>query len=162
MFLPRLSGTGKQMPSTHTNLLYHIVFSTKCRIPLITQNLQDELYRYTGGIIRAEGGVSLEIGGTTDHLHLLTRFKPAISVSEMLGRIKANSSKWANENKMKLRKFGWQEGCGAFSVSESQVNSVVNYIRGQEEHHRKQTFQEEYVALLQKHGIEYDEKYLWD
>jgi hypothetical protein len=80
----------------------------------------------------------------------------------MLGRIKANSSKWANENKMELRKFGWQEGYGAFSVSESQVPAVTNYIRGQEEHHRKQTFQEEYVALLQKHGIEYNEKYLWD
>jgi putative transposase len=150
------------MPSTHTNLLYHVVFSTKCRIPLITKNIQDELYRYIGGIIHNEDGVSLEIGGTNDHMHLLAKFKSAISVSEMLGRIKANSSKWANENKMELRKFGWQEGYGAFSVSESQVNSVVKYIRGQEEHHRKQTFQEEYVALLQKHGIEYDEKYLWD
>jgi REP element-mobilizing transposase RayT len=150
------------MPSTHTNLLYHVVFSTKCRIPLITKNIQDELYRYIGGIIRAEGGVSLEIGGTKDHLHLLAKFKPATSVSEMLGRIKANSSKWANENKMKLRKFGWQEGYGAFSVSESQVPAVTNYIRDQEEHHRKQTFQEEYVVLLKKHGIEYDEKYLWD
>jgi putative transposase len=155
-------GTNYNMPSTHTNLLYHVIFSTKCRIPLITNNLQDELYRYIGGIIRAEGGVSLEIGGISDHVHLLVKFKPAISVSEMLGRIKANSSKWANENKMKLRKFGWQEGYGAFSVSESQINPIVKYIRSQEVHHRKQTFQEEYVALLKKHGIEYDEKYLWD
>jgi putative transposase len=150
------------MPSTHTNLLYHIVFSTKCRIPLITKNIQEELYRYIGGIIRGEGGISLEIGGTIDHIHLLTKFKPAISISEMLARIKANSSKWVNENNMKLRKFGWQEGYGAFSVSESQIGAVGKYIRGQEEHHRKQTFQEEYVALLKRHGIEYDERYLWD
>ena len=150
------------MPSTHTNLLYHVVFSTKCRIPLITKKLQDELYRYIGGIIHAEGGVSLELGGTNDHIHLLVKFKPAVSVSVMLGRIKANSSKWANENKMKLRKFGWQEGYAAFSVSESQVGEVARYIQRQEEHHRKQTFQEEYVALLRRHVIEYDERYLWD
>jgi putative transposase len=150
------------MPSTHTNLLYHLVFSTKCRIPLITKKLQDELYRYIGGIIRAEGGVSLEIGGTIDHIHLLAKLKPAISVSAMLARIKANSSKWANENEMELRKFGWQEGYGAFSVSESQVPAVMKYIRGQEEHHRTHTFQEEYVVLLQKHGVQYDERYLWD
>jgi putative transposase len=150
------------MPSTHTNLLYHIVFSTKCRIPFITTKLQDELYRYIGGIIRAEGGISLEIGGTIDHIHLLVKLKPAVSVSDMLARIKANSSKWANENKMELRKFGWQEGYGAFSVSESQVGAVAKYIRGQEEHHRKQTFQEEYLALLRRHKIEYDERYLWE
>jgi putative transposase len=150
------------MPSTHTYLLYHIVFSTKCRIPLITNNLQEELYRYIGGIIRAEGGVALEIGGINDHIHLLTKFKPAISVSEMLSRIKANSSKWANVTKMKLRKFGWQEGYSAFSVSESLVDAVAKYIRGQEEHHHNQTFHDEYVALLRRHGIEYDERYLWD
>jgi putative transposase len=81
------------MPSTYTNLLYHVVFSTKQRIPLITADLQEELYKYIGGIIRAEGGVQLEIGGTNDHVHILTKFKPAISVSEMLAKIKANSSK---------------------------------------------------------------------
>lgn len=80
----------------------------------------------------------------------------------MLGRIKGNSSKWANETKMKIRKFGWQEGYGAFSVSESQASAVAKYIRSQEEHHRQQSFQEEFVALLKRHGIAYDERYLWD
>jgi REP element-mobilizing transposase RayT len=150
------------MPSTYTNLLYHIVFSTKERVPLIADDWQEELYRYIGGIIRAEGGVQLEIGGIDDHVHILAKFKPAISVSEMLNKIKANSSKWANDHKMKMRKFAWQEGYAAFSVSESQVPNLVTYIRNQAEHHRKQTFQEEFVALLKRHGIEYDPKYLWD
>jgi putative transposase len=150
------------MPSTYTNLLYHIVFSTKDRIPLITDNLQEEVYKYIGGIIRNEGGIQLEVGGTSDHIHILAKLKPAVSVSEMLNRIKSNSSKWANEEKMQLRKFGWQEGYAAFSVSESQVPTVKQYIRGQKEHHRKQSFQEEFVALLERHGIEYDPRYLWD
>jgi putative transposase len=151
-----------EMPSTHTNLLYHLGFSTKCRIPLITPNFQEELYRYIGGIIHGEGGIFLEIGGINDHIHILTKFKPSITVSEMTARIKGNSSKWVNEEKLEMRKFGWQEGYGAFSVSESQVPGLTKYIRTQEEHHHKQTFQEEYVALLQKHRIEYDERYLWD
>ncbi len=150
------------MPSTYTNLLYHIIFSTKDRIPLISAEFEEELYRYIGGIIRTEGGVQLEIGGTTDHIHILAKFKPAISVSEMLAKIKANSSKWLNENKVKLRKFGWQEGYAAFTVSESQAPTVREYIRNQEEHHRKQTYQEEFVALLERHAIEYDPCYLWD
>jgi REP element-mobilizing transposase RayT len=150
------------MPSTYTNLLYHIVFSTKQRISLINTESQEELYRYIGGIIRAEGGVQLEIGGMSDHLHILAKFKPAISVSEMLAKIKANSSKWVNDHKMKFRKFGWQEGYAAFSVSESQAPAVAEYIRNQEEHHRKQTYQEEFLALLKRHGIEYDPRYLWD
>ncbi|MEX0612030.1 MAG: IS200/IS605 family transposase [Pirellulales bacterium] len=148
------------MPSTYTNLLYHIVFSTKQRIPLIINEFQEELYRYIGGIIRAEGGVLLEIGGTTDHVHILAKFKPATSVSEMLAKIKANSSKWVNDHKMKLRKFGWQEGYAAFTVSESQAPAVAVYIRNKDEHHRKQTYQEELLALLQRHGIEYDPRYL--
>jgi REP element-mobilizing transposase RayT len=150
------------MPSTYTNLLYHIVFSRKQRIPLITDELKEELYRYIGGIVRAEGGVLLEIGGTKDHAHLLVKFKPAVSVSEMLAKIKANSSKWVNDHKMKFRKFGWQEGYAAFTVSESQAPPVRDYIRNQEEHHRRQTYQDEVVALLQRHGIEYDPQYLWD
>jgi putative transposase len=150
------------MPSTYTNLLYHIVFSTKQRASLITKEYQEELYRYIGGIIRAEGGVQLEIGGTNDHVHVLAKFKPAIAVSEMLAKVKANSSKWANDHKAKMRSFAWQEGFAAFTVSESKVPSVREYIKNQEEHHRKQTYQEEFVALLQRHGIECDPRYLWD
>jgi REP element-mobilizing transposase RayT len=149
------------MPSTYTNLVYHIVFSTKNRQPLITDEFKEELYRYIGGIIRAEGGVQIEIGGVADHVHILAKFKPSIAVSDMLRLIKANSSKWANEGKSKQH-FAWQEGFSAFSVSESQFDLVRRYIRNQEEHHRGQSFQEELVALLEKHGVDYDSRYLLD
>jgi putative transposase len=149
------------MPSTYTNLLYHIVFSTKERQPLITSDFKGELYHYIGGIIRAEGGKQLEIGGIEDHVHILAKLKPAIAVSDALRLIKANSSKWANEGKSKTR-FAWQEGFAAFSVSESQVDPVTHYIRHQEEHHAGQTYQEEFVTLLERHGVEYDLRYLWD
>src|SRR5687767_4686723 len=122
------------MAGTYTNLLYHLVFSTKDRIPLITKGLQQDLYSYMGGIIRGEGGILIEIGGIADHVHLLTKFKPTKSVSEMLNRIK---SKWVNEeHASNLRKFGWQDGYAALTVSESLVPSVRSYIRNQENHHR--------------------------
>ena len=150
------------MPTTYTNLLYHIVFSTKSRAPLIADEWKEEMYRYIGGIIRAEGGVPIEIGGINDHVHILAKLKPTVSVPELLNKIKSNSSKWASDHKMKMRKFGWQEGYAAFSVNESQVPRLVAYIRNQAEHHRKQTFQEELIEFLERHGVEYDPKYLWD
>lgn len=148
------------MPNTYTNLLYHIVFSTKDRKPLVTENLKEELYKYTSGIIREEGGVNLEIGGVEDHIHLLSKFKASVSVSDMLRLIKANSSKWANERIN--GEFAWQEGYAAFSVSESQVVPVRRCIRNQAQHHRRQSYQEEFVELLDRHGVEYDSRYLWD
>lgn len=151
-----------EMPTTYTNLIYHIVFSTKQRIPLINEEFQEELYRYIGGIIRGEGGVQLEIGGTADHIHILVKLKPVISISELLAKVKANSSKWVNDHKLELRRFGWQEGYAAFTVSESQLPVVREYIRNQEKHHYRQSFQKEFIALLHKHDIQYDPKYLWD
>jgi putative transposase len=148
------------LSSTYTNLLYHILFSTKSREPIITADWKEELYRYLGGIIRAEGGVCLEIGGIEDHVHILAKLKPTISVAEMLKLIKANSSKWVNDHKVIDRGFGWQVGYAAFSVRESQVEAVRHYVRNQEQHHRKQTYQEELIALLERHGIEYDPRYL--
>lgn len=149
------------MPSTYSNLLYHIVFSTKDRAPLISDEIKEELYRYMAGIAREEGGTLLEIGGIEDHVHLLAKFKPSIAVSDMLRLIKTNSSKWMHEEKGHPR-FGWQEGYAAFSVSESQVVAVRRYIRNQAVHHRRQSFQEEFVAMLERHGVEYDPRYLWD
>ena len=96
-----------------------------------------------------------------DQVHLLTKFKPAKSVSEMLNRIKAKSSKWVNEEKLPSRSFDWQDGYSAFSVSESQVDPVRHYIRDQANHHRRLSYQEELRALLEKHGVEYDERYVW-
>jgi putative transposase len=150
------------MAGTYTNLLYHLVFSTKNRLPMISNALREDLYSYIGGIIRGEGGVLLEINGMSDHVHLLVKLKPSKSISEMLNRIKAKSSKWLNEEKLKLQKFGWQDGFAAFTVSESQVELVRQYIRDQQEHHRRISYQDEVRALLEKHGVEFEERYLWD
>jgi REP element-mobilizing transposase RayT len=150
------------MAGTFTNLVHHLVFSTKNRIPLISARLEKDLYAYIAGIIRGEGGQLLEIGGMPDHIHILARMGPTRSVSETLKRIKANSSKWINQDTARVRKFGWQDGYAAFSVSQSQVVSVRRYIREQKQHHGRKSFQDEFRALLEKHGIEYDDRYLWD
>ena len=149
------------MAGTYTNLIYHMVFSTKERAPLLTDDVASELYPYIGGIIRGEGGVALEIGGMADHLHLLVQLKPKPSVADVLMKIKGNSSKWMNEQQKCSCRFGWQEGYGAFSVSESQVPVVAKYIQSQEDHHRSRGFKEEFIEFLEKHGIEYDDRYIW-
>ena len=150
------------MAGTFTNLLYHVIFSTKHRQPIITPDLQPDLYKYIGGIIRGQDGVLFEIGGIRDHVHLVAKFKPDASVAEMVRLIKANSSKWVNERPHPMGRFEWQVGYGASTVSESQLAAVREYVRSQEEHHRTRTFQEEFVEFLKRHGIEYDERYLWD
>jgi len=149
------------MANTYTNLLYHIIFSTKDRIPLITDDLREELYKYMGGIVRGEKGILISIGGMPDHVHLAAKFKAGISMSDMLRKIKANSSKWANEKLNNRSKFAWQNGFGAFTVSESQLDALLHYIKRQEEHHRNKTFKEEFLEFLKKQNIEYEEKYLW-
>jgi len=150
------------MAGTFTNLLYHIVFSTKNRKDLIGPDLRNDLYNYIGGIIRGEKGALLTIGGTADHVHILARLHPTISISDMLRRIKAGSSKMVNDNKNPDGGFFWQGGYGAFSVSESSATSVAEYIGNQEEHHKKMTFKEEFILFLKRHKIEYDERYIWD
>ncbi|MEE8142434.1 MAG: IS200/IS605 family transposase [Planctomycetota bacterium] len=150
------------MANTYTNLLYHIVYSTKHREPLITPALRENLYSYIGGIIRGESGTLLQIGGMPDHLHLVTRFKSEPSVAQMVKTFKAKSSKWVNEQPNRPGRFSWQTGYGAFTVSPSQLEKVIRYVRCQEEHHRIVSFKEELVLLLDRHGIEYDEQYLWD
>lgn len=148
------------MAGTYTNLLFHLVFSTKERLPLITESVEGELHGYIGGIIRGEGGVLLEIGGVPDHVHLLARFKADASVSMMIRKIKAPSSKWMNERPDARERFEWQGGYGAFSVSESRVPAVRRYLRRQKEHHKQTSFREELISLFKAHGIQYDERYL--
>jgi putative transposase len=148
------------MASTFTNLLFHIVFSTKDRTPSIHEGLRERLYEYMGGIIRGERGTLLEIGGVPDHVHLLAKLKSDISIAEMVRLIKSNSSKWVNESIDPTGRFEWQTGYGAFSVSESQAKKVQKYIANQESHHAKVSFRDELITLLKKHGIEYDERYL--
>jgi putative transposase len=150
------------MANTYTNLLYHIIFSTKERIPFIKPSLRDDLHGYLGGIVRELGGTALEVGGVADHVHLLVKLTPKIALSDFMRSLKAGSSKWMNEEKMKLRKFGWQDGYAAFTVSKSQAPSVRKYIKSQERHHQRIGYQEEFLELLRRHDIEYDERYLWD
>ena len=121
---------------SHTHLLYHLVFSTKNREPLITPEAQQPLYSFIGGIIRKRRGTCIEIGGVMDHIHILARFRPSIAVSTMLQEIKGISSSWAKGQLRTAKALYWQEGYGGFSVSQSQAQEVIQYIRNQEAHHQ--------------------------
>ena len=147
------------MPHTFTNLLAHIIFSTKERAPLIDAELRPKLHAYLGGIVRELNGTPLIINGTNDHVHLLVSMPPTISASDAMRVLKTNSSKWVHATRRKP--FGWQTGYGAFSVSKSNVEAVGRYIADQEEHHRKISFKEEFISFLKKHEIEYDERFIW-
>ena len=148
------------MSQTASNLIVHMVFSTKARQPLITPEIRSDVFAYLGGIIRETDGTALIVGGTSDHVHLLIRLRPVHAVAEIARVLKANSSRWMREKWN--RKFAWQNGYGAFSVSESNVSEVTRYIANQEEHHKKVTFQQEYMAFLKKNKIAYDERYIWE
>ena len=149
------------MPQSFTNLIYHIVFSTKNRQPLITDDVKSRLYDYIGGTIRGTGGISLAINGMDDHVHVLTKLRPDKSVSDVLRDLKANSSGWMHYVFPELKDFSWQNGYGAFTVSASQVEKVREYISNQEEHHKKVgSFRDEFIKMLRANKIEFDEKYL--
>jgi putative transposase len=140
--------------------LLHFIFSTLGRRPLIKPEFRDDLFAYLGGIVREMNGAALIVNGTGDHVHMLVRIRPVHSSAEIARVVKANSSKWVREKWS--REFAWQAGYGVFSVSESNVAAVNKYIAGQEEHHKKHSFQEEYVAFLKKNHVEYDERYIWN
>ena len=150
------------MANTFSQLYIHIVFSVKGRENLIHAKWKDELYKYVCGIVNGNHQKVYAIGGMPDHIHLLVSIKPDISISELVRDIKSNSSKWINNKKFVLGKFQWQEGFGAFSYAQSQIDVVINYINNQEQHHTKKSFKEEYVELLQKFKIDFDEKYLFE
>ncbi len=141
---------------------FHCVFSTKERRPLITPALQRRLWPFMAGIARQNKMQAIEIGGVADHVHILLSLPTTIAPAKALQLIKGGSSKWVHETFPEHRLFAWQEKYGAFSVSVSQLDKIVQYIRGQEAHHRTRPFQEEFLALLKKHRVEYDERYLWD
>jgi putative transposase len=148
------------MATTFANLIYHIVFSTKNRIPSIGPEIREPLYQYMGGILRGEGGILLEIGGMPDHVHILAKMKPSMAPAEIVKKVKGGSSKWLNERPDRSGRFEWQAGYAAFSVSASLVETVRRYIRRQEEHHREISFRDELITLLERNGIPYDERYL--
>lgn len=149
------------MPQTYSQILLHVVFSTKDRMAHITPEIRASLHAYIGGIVRNLGGTALAVGGTADHVHALLHLPPDCHASECVRTIKANASKWIHERWPEQRLFSWQNGYAAFSVSRSNADTVVKYIASQEEHHRNYSFREEFVALLQRHGIPHDERFLW-
>ncbi len=149
------------MAGTFTFLGIHFVFSTKNRIPTISSDINDRLYAYIGGIIKELGGILIEINTMPDHIHFYVYMPKTVSVSKFMEIVKANSSKWVHVTFPEKRDFGWQDGYGAFSVSKSSEKQVIQYIRDQQHHHGKISFQEEFIGFLDKYNIEYDEKYIW-
>lgn len=150
------------MAGTYTNILFHVVFSTKGRRALITTELQPRLYEYLGGIVRGEKGILYEIGGTANHIHLFFRWRTDETLATLMGNLKSRSSLWVHQTFPERKSFHWQAGYGAFSVSQSQYEKVRNYIVYQPDHHKKKSFKEEFIELLKAHGIEYDERYIWE
>lgn len=150
------------MPHSFTHLLSHVIFSTKGRIPCLDAELKERLFPYMSGIIREFGGSTLAINGTMDHAHLLLLLPATKPVADAMRVLKTNSSRWVHETWARQSAFAWQTGYGAFSVSRSAANEIRLYIENQEDHHRRTTFQEELIGLLERHGIEYDERYMWD
>jgi REP element-mobilizing transposase RayT len=149
------------MAHTFTNLLTHVIFSTQGRQPFLSQNLSPDLLAYMGGIVRRLHGKMIESNARPDHVHCLLSLPATLSVAEALRVLKANSSLWVHEIRHRPT-FAWQTGYGAFSVSQSNLPAVVKYIRNQDQHHRKVTFQEEFITFLKRHGISYDPQYLWE
>ena len=148
------------MSSSHCNLLYHIVFSTKRREPWLTAAIRPRIHRYLGGAIREEKGIALIVNGTADHVHILAKLRQDKAISKLIGELKANSSGWISRTFREAAGFEWQEGYGAFTVSESMLSKVYRYIERQEEHHRSVSFLDEFKVLLKAHGLPFDERYL--
>jgi len=140
----------------------HIVFSTKYRVPMIYQPVQDELYSYIGGICNEMDCQPIKIGGYPDHIHILCLLSKKIALMDLLEETKSSSSKWMKTKGKELKDFYWQNGYGAFSVNPYEIDRVINYIENQKGHHEKKTFQDEYRAFLKKYKVEYDQRYVWD
>jgi putative transposase len=147
---------------SYVSSCFHCVFSTKERRKLITPALQERLWPFLGGIARQNGMTPIIVGGMEDHVHILLSLPATMPVAKAMQLIKGGSSKWIHEEFPDQRLFAWQEKYGAFSVSVSQLETITNYIKNQKEHHRRRSFQEEFLMLLKKHRIEFDERYLWD
>ena len=148
------------MPSTHLSLHYHLVFSTKNREPWFVFEDRHRVHEYLGGTIRNMGGIAHAIGGTGDHVHAALGLKATHCLADVMRELKSESSRWIHEE-LRLSGFGWQEGYGAFTYSATDLEKVRCYVQDQENHHRVKTFQEEYVEMLKRGLVEYDDAYLW-
>lgn len=149
------------MANTYTQISIHAIFAVKGRENIITRNWRDDLHKYIAGIIRKESTI-LAVGGWKDHVHIFAGVPPIIAVADFVQKVKSNSSKWINKQKLVKWKFKWQEGYGAFSYSHSDISNVINYIMNQEEHHKKTSFKEEYLKLLKEFDIDFSDKYLFE
>jgi len=154
--------TTSLMANTYTSLHYHLVFSTRNRERWILPDIEQRVWAYLGGIAKENKMFPIQIGGMEDHVHLLLSASPTLAPSKIAQLIKGGSSAWIHDTFPTMYAFAWQDGYGAFSVSRSNMEEVAAYIRRQRQHHQGKTFQEEYLAFLQKHGVQYDEKFLWD
>jgi REP element-mobilizing transposase RayT len=150
------------MPGTFSQIYIQVVFAVRGRESLIALQWKDELFKYIAGIIKGKNQKPIIVNGMPDHIHAFIGLKPSTAISDIVRDIKNNSTNFVNEKKWVNGKFSWQEGYGAFSYSQSQIDSVYNYILNQEEHHKIKTFREEYIDFLKKFEIEYNEKYLFD
>lgn len=150
------------MANTYSQINIHVVFSVQFRENIITKGFRDDLFKYISGILKNKKQYPLAINGYKDHVHIFFEQHPTTALSEIVKAVKASSSKWINENKFVKGKFSWQEGYGAFSYSHSQRDDVINYIKKQEEHHREASFREEYLSLLNKFEIQFDDHYVFE
>jgi len=146
--------------STYTQIYYHIVFSTKDRVPALLADKRENLFRYVWGILKNENCHLYRINGVEDHVHILTSVHPAISLANLVKKIKISTSKWIKENAAFSAFTHWQDGYGAFTVSHHDKDSVIEYIKNQEEHHKRVSFEDELKDFLVKHGVQFNEKYL--
>ena len=149
------------MAGKYLSLLVHFTWSTANREPWIEPAMREDMYAFIGGIMNKKKAKLIAAGGMFDHIHLYASLPSIISVADFVNAVKANSSRWIHESFSGLRRFAWQEGYGAFSVSKSDEARVIKYVRNQEKHHAKRTFKEELISLLEKHGIPYDRQYIW-
>ena len=146
--------------STFTQIYYHVVFSTKDRVPALTSDKRENLFRYTWGILKNKDCHLYRIGGVEDHIHILTSLHPTTALADLIKDIKVSTSTWINKENVFSQFTHWQDGYGAFTVSHSDKDAVIEYIKGQEEHHKKIPFKDELREFLIKHGVTFDEKYL--
>jgi len=150
------------MPQSLSNVLIHLIWSTKDRRPWLLADLRTKTHAFLAGTVRQCGCEAFRVGGVADHVHLATRLSRTQSVADLVKEVKTASSKWLKSEGTKFSEFSWQQGYGAFSIGMSQKDALLQYIDEQEEHHRSQSFQDEYRQFLEKYAIEYDERYVWD
>jgi REP element-mobilizing transposase RayT len=150
------------MPQSLSSILIHLIFSTKNREPLLSPEIDAELYPYIASIFKAMKSPALIIDGASDHLHTLFSLSRVVTIADLVEEVKTESSKWIKTKGQEFRNFHWQNGYGAFSISQSEVATVKRYIRRQKVHHRRVTFQDEYRRFLTAYEVEYDERYVWD